>query len=277
MAEEFPVSKDPSPVSLRRRGLLFFALEVEAAAFFKQISNLGAEHYHAPCFRAPTSFSFPPLAGKDDWEKSRWDWTSCVLGPGNGFEKHLGDYLSNLGYVPDWVILAGFSGGLGEGAQCGTQFEIREVRQFCVGPNSVIDSVRTQWAGTTPLGCSPFASSLHVPSVLSGPDDKRRARLESSCDLVDMESLYFTKSMEKFGFRHSILRVVSDGPTESLPRQAMNWINEFGALRGGSLAWDLLRNPLLIGDLWRMAQGSFRAGPNLGKLVLQALEVLSDS
>lgn len=251
---------------------MFFALEVEAAAVFRELSKQGTRRLPSPRFRSPTGFGFPNAPGKDCWE-----WTGCVLGPGSAFEKHLGDFWGRLDYKPDWVILAGFSGGLGPRAQRGSAFEIGEVRKFSGEQESGISKIQTHWTQPTNFGFAPGVSTLHASEVLCEPEDKTHAFQNSSCDLVDMESLFFGQAMQNAVVSHSILRAVSDGPNECLPPQAINWMDEFGGLKARQLAWDLICGPWLIRDLLRLGQGSSRAGQSLGKLVVQALEVLSDS
>lgn len=275
MLEEHQVSNEFNPVSKRKRGLLFFALEFEASAVFREISSQGGRSYRSPTYRFPTSFQVPLVTGVNCDESTIWDWTSCVLGPGEGFEKHLWEYFSNLLYKPDWVILSGFSGGLGQSAQVGKSFEIVKVREESFGDECSLDNFRSDLNGLDSLGCATIATSLHVHRVLANPGDKILAHQKYSCDLVDMESLFFKNAMKKLDIAHSILRVVSDGPNEIVPQQAIQWMNEYGGLRPGRLVWDLICNPWLLRDLKRMADGSFKAGENLGKLVFQALQILS--
>lgn len=249
---------------------MFFALEIEAAFVFKELSRMVTGQLASPRFHSPTSFCFP--GGQVN---GTWNWTGCVLGPGTAFEKHLRLYLAELDFKPDWVILAGFSGGLGIKGQIGTTFEIKEVRQTSPEQGALSNSL-TQGVAT-PLGCAPLADSLHGVGILCSPNDKTTAFRDSSCDLVDMESLFFLREMKSLGLPCSIFRSISDGPQENLPVQAMNWMNEMGGLSMGRLAWDLITHPWLIRDLIRMAGGSSRAGKSLGKVVVQALRVLSES
>ena len=275
MVQTVSGSSSIGPGSIRSRGLLFFALEVEAKAVFREISRRGRVLLPAPRFCAPTEFCFPANGfNKDRDGKKDQFWTGCVLGPGKAFERHLWEYLGTLSFRPDWVILAGFSGGLGPKAKSGATFEINEILNYLSGGPDGNPGELIRLETSVNLCRGPLATSVHSPVVLNGPREKAKVFSELHCDLVDMESLVFASAMKKLGYSYSIFRAVSDGPDESLPPLAINWMNEFGGLRPERLAWDLICNPWLIRDLFRMAKASTIAGQNLGKLVFQALDVL---
>ncbi len=184
----------------------------------------------------------------------------CVFGPGEAFDRHLNSYVDGLAIKPDFALLAGFSGGLSPGTKTGLGFEVTEVR------NPPQTSIMVP-----PMGLAPQAVSFHLKHIFSHTWEKNHCFQTTGSDLVDLESAYFSQAMEKAKIPFGILRTVSDGPNDNLPRQSLHWIDTKGKLALGCLFWDVLFAPSLIRDLFRLAKASKQAGKTLGELVLKAL------
>lgn len=235
--------------SSAKRGLVAFALEVEAAAVIRVLSNRDGLRLPSPRFCFPTTV-----------HRSGWEWQMCVFGPGEAFSRHLTWHLQELAFKPDFALLAGFSGGLSPQSNTGFAFEVLEVRNPPQTPILV-----------PPMGLAPSAASFHFTGLFSHPFDKAKCYQTTGCDLVDMESSYFSQTMKGSEIPFGILRTVSDGPKDALPVQAIHWVDTKGKLALGRLIRDVLRSPGLVRDLFRLAKASNTAGKNLGDLVLSAL------
>lgn len=158
---------------------------------------------------------------------------------------------------PDWVITAGFAGGLDPGCPRGT-----------VGLSSdpaFLDSIRSNRSDPVPMT---FHESLRV---IPTPEGKAALRRQTGCQAVDMESATIRRVCHGRGIPSATIRVISDDANEALPL-------DFGALMGPDdrmdwtrFALTLLRSPSLIPELMRFQR---RLGDCSGQLAQVLVEVV---
>ncbi len=190
--------------------------------------------------------------------------TVLVLETGMGpaaMERALGWVLGsplfgNVPYRPRVVLSAGFSGALRLGMKVGD----------LVLATEVVDGAGNAWDATWPadLGPGEWRPPLHRGRLLSVPElvgeaDRKRALGEKTQALaVDMETAVVARLCSRAGVPFGCLRAISDdGATPLSPRLA-------GVLRGGRvapgrLAAALLRQPALVGELYRLARDTRKA------------------
>ncbi len=116
------------------------------------------------------------------------------------------------------------------------------------------------------------AMSVTVPVVPPGSDEEvrllgldepvlKRHRKEAiaaayGATLVDCESHAFAAAAERLGFRWSIVRGVSDGPTLSLHECVPTWVDPRGRTRRWRVFFDSIFHPSVIPSIIRLSVNS---------------------
>lgn len=124
--------------------------------------------------------------------------------------------------------------------------------------------------GATPDG----AVLAGVAAPLLTPQAKHALRERTGADLVDTESHVFASICADRAVQWAIIRGVSDGPDDALPRRVSEWVDERGRSRPGRVALDLLRRPLLIPRVHRLGRSTgaaLRAASALLDTLLESL------
>lgn len=162
--------------------------------------------------------------------------------------------------LPHVVILAGLAGGL-------------ESRDPGVVPRigRVVDFAGNGWTTWEGAAAGATAVLAGVDRAVNTPGEKRSLRERTGAALVDTESHAFADVCEAAGVAWCVVRGVSDGPDESLPVQASNWVDARGRTRAARVALDVLRRPALIGDLRRLGVASSRVLPLVGQRVVELI------
>ena len=162
------------------------------------------------------------------------------------------------------VILAGVAGGL---------------RPTSVAPRirAVISDSGSLAAPHWTIPWNPSASDTEA--LLVGVDapawtveEKATLARASGADLVDCESHELASWAARAGAAWGVVRGVSDGPDDALPRAAEGWLDEIGKPNLGRVVMDLARRPSLIPPVLRMRSGTGRAM----RAVAQGLDRLLD-
>ncbi len=161
-----------------------------------------------------------------------------VCGPGARAITRAMDSLD--GDKPPLVVLCGLAGGVAESL---------------LAPR--IGSVLDKDARSYTVPVVPPGSDVEV--VLLGLDEPvlRRHRKEAiasayGATLVDCESHAFAAAAERLGLRWSIVRGVSDGPTQSLHECVPGWVDSRGRARRGRILLDAIVHPSIIPSIVRL-------------------------
>ena len=149
------------------------------------------------------------------------------------------------------MLLVGTAGGLDPQLRPGTAFLAERV----------VDAAGRSWTPTLRYLASTreevrAETLLSVESAAVSPQEKARHHAASGAAAVDLESAAFAEHCEARGWPWSVVRGISDGATESLPREVATWVDHRGRLRTLALFASLARSPGTIAMLPRLRRQS---------------------
>lgn len=149
------------------------------------------------------------------------------------------------------VLLVGTAGGLAPQLRPGSAFLAERV----------VDTSGRSWTPTLPfVACS--RQSIRVETVLSvesaatSPREKARHHATSGAAAVDLESAAFAEHCHTRAWPWGVVRGISDGATESLPRDVGAWVDHRGRLRTLAMLASLVRSPGTLAMLPRLRRQS---------------------
>ncbi len=148
----------------------------------------------------------------------------------------------------DLVALFGVAGGLARTPRAPRVVRVlgREDEEPHRPRVSLWRSGRSDW--TTPV------SIVSQEEVVHSVERKRALAAATGAQLVDCESWAFARACERAQLRWAVVRGVSDGPDEALPRQAVRWVRPDGATAPGRTLADLVRGRVSPGAIAQLAQ-----------------------
>ena len=152
------------------------------------------------------------------------------------------------------VLLVGTAGGLDPRLHAGTAFLA----------DRVIDAAGRSWTPTPRFVASTLEevraeTVLSVESAAASPQEKALHHTNSGAAAVDLESAAFAEHCDARGWPWGVVRGISDGATESLPRDVATWVDQQGRLRTLALLASLVRSPGAIAMLPRLRRQSTAA------------------
>ncbi len=234
-------------MELGRRGphgpvqLLFFAVPEEAGPFRRAWEKSGAGTWRRE----------PSLERGGAWRSG--NIVVIVTGMGSRNARRVASRLVEVMSI-DWVVTAGFAGGLDPRLSVGTV-------GYCADPSFPAR------AGLDTASARPMAF-LEVDRVAVTPEEKAALHLKSGADAVEMESGTIRALCRERGIPSATVRVISDAAGDALPL-------DFGALMTADdqldfrrLAWMLACSPGKIPDLIRFQRKVARAADELARVMV---------
>ncbi len=209
-------------------------------------------------------------------EADRVAWLRTGMGTGNRLAvREYIQQFSNLRLIGS----SGFCGGLCAEAEAGTLVLANRVCETEPKPDRerFTGKVREEFhlgleplirAGKLPVMCGVL---LSVPEPLFHPDEKKKAAKQYGAHAVDMESAMLGRIAEELGKIFMVLRSVSDGMEDALPKEAGTFLNEQGRVRMGKVLAFAARHPRNIGTLKRLKERADLASEALRKAWEQVL------
>ena len=176
-----------------------------------------------------------------------------VCGPGRvGIER----WLAGRDACParDGVILVGTAGGLHANLAPGCAFVAARI----------VDTSNRSWTPTLALDASKHReirteTVLSVDFAATSPQEKASHHAASGAAAIDLESAAFAEHCDRRGWPWSVVRGISDGAAEHLPRDVATWVDVRGRLRTLALLASLARSPGTIAMLPRLRRRSTAA------------------
>jgi nucleoside phosphorylase len=179
-----------------------------------------------------------------------------------------GPLLGNVPYRPRMILSAGFCAGLRTEHVVGDLFLATEM----------VDTLGGVWPTTWPGDLPPgrWEPPLHrgrlltVSGVVGTPDEKHALGEKYDALGADMESATVAKACAERGVPFGCLRAVSDTAAEGLSPRLVS------ALAGGRvspfrLMAGVVRSPHMVGELWRLARNTSKAGRQLAAALGEVL------
>ncbi len=170
------------------------------------------------------------------------------------------------------LVSWGLAGGLDPDLEAGAVCVPREVIAADGSRLSTARSWRESLSSSVPSGHRVGNEALLTAEfALETPADKRAARGATGACAVDMESAAVAQVAETHGVPFIAVRVIVDTARDRIPR-AVAGASRAGKLRTGRLILGLIRSPLQIASLLRLARRyrvalrSLRAVAGTGKL-----------
>jgi adenosylhomocysteine nucleosidase len=165
------------------------------------------------------------------------------------------------GHHPQWVISAGFAGGLDE----------RLKQRDILVANSIVDESGHELKIDFKL---PPAPKLHVgrlltvDRVVADPADKCALGEKHAALAVDMETLAVAQVCQQAKVKFLSIRVIIDEVNRTLPRDIDLLVRKkTTAGRLGAAAGAIVRRPGSIKDMWQLKEDALEASEHLAKFL----------
>jgi len=107
--------------------------------------------------------------------------------------------------------------------------------------------------------------------LIGSAEQKKALHEQTGAAVVEMEGEIVRKWSESQGVRFIGIRSVSDRADDSLDGRLLGWVDEFGRPKWTKLVSSLVREPKLIGPLWKLGQNGRRACGTLGPAVRRVI------
>ncbi len=162
------------------------------------------------------------------------------------------------------VILCGLAGALREPFETGQAF-VAEAVLLGDGRRLAPTFDAAAAVGRRALLCS-------SADTLTTPETKQRCAERTGADLVDRESEAFAAAAEAGGWRWSVVRGVSDGPSATLPADIDGWVDRRGRSRLGAACRAVAGRRVALEQLLQLRAASLDAMRSAAALIQRMLE-----
>lgn len=175
------------------------------------------------------------------------------------------------------VILAGLAAGLRESAPPGAAYLAATIvtptgRRYRSTFAAELCATAQRGGGSTPVRSAVLAGT---DRIITTRQEKRILAEKTSAELADLESAVFAEAATVFGWRWAIVRGVSDGCNDHLPRDIDRWIDKDGRARTLRVMLSLLLRPWSIPAVLRLRRQSQAAMQSVVALVEQVLGAMA--
>ncbi|MCB0326493.1 MAG: hypothetical protein KDD52_02635 [Bdellovibrionales bacterium] len=145
------------------------------------------------------------------------------------------------------VFVVGFAGGLVPSSQRGDLVIAKDIGKL---RGQEIKHSRSFFVGFAEHQ-STWTRLVSSPEVISDPIDKASIYSATGFESVDMEAWQVLECCEKKNISCSIVRVILDAGSQTLP-DFSDMISEFGQPKIGALLRTIWKHPQTVRDLWEM-------------------------
>jgi adenosylhomocysteine nucleosidase len=168
------------------------------------------------------------------------------------------------GHRPQWIVSAGFAGGLMPQIKKGD----------IVLADSVADLEGKRWSIDLRLGPDAASPGWHVGRLLTvdrvvyRADEKRALGQEHQALAIDMESSAVAEACSRHGIRFLAVRIVTDNVDEELPKDVERLLRPATtARRLGAAVGAILNRPSSVKDMLRLKEEALIASDRLAKFL----------
>lgn len=173
------------------------------------------------------------------------------------------------GHHPQWIISAGFAGGLDPTL---AQFDL-------LVANSVANEAGQRLA--IDLKLEPTAG-MHVGRLLStdhivhAPDERAALRAAHDALAVDMESFAVAEACQRARARFLCIRAISDTADQELPADLAHLMNQTSLSgQAGAVLGSVFRRPKSVKDMWRLREDALVASDRLAQFLRKIIVQLA--
>jgi len=177
-------------------------------------------------------------------------------------------------HEPEWVVSAGFAGGLVTGPAKGEFLMADQVvnlkgERLEVGLKLSPEAI----AATKRLHVGRL---LSVEKLISSPAEKRKLGEEHQALACDMESFAVADTCRQLKTRFLSVRIISDGVDDQLPKEVERLMKQtsLGA-KLGAAAKAVISRPQSATDLWKLQEEALKASDRLARFLVSMLPQLS--
>ncbi|MBI2823844.1 MAG: 5'-methylthioadenosine nucleosidase [Planctomycetia bacterium] len=168
-------------------------------------------------------------------------------------------------HKPEWVISAGFAGGLNSAVERGGIVIGSEIVD--VSGRALSIDLRGEYA---PAARVHVGRLLTVDKIVRAPAEKKALGEQHQALAVDMESWAVGEVCRQDKVRFLAIRVISDAVDDELPKELDRLVMQTStAGRLGAAAGTLIRRPSSIKDMWRLKEEALVASDALAKFLAQ--------
>lgn len=175
---------------------------------------------------------------------------------------------------PQWVISAGFAGGLHESLRRGHFLMADAVTSAAHGGELSIGLTMDKQA----LASAPqvhVGRLLTVDRIAGDPQEKRRLGEAHDALACDMETIALAQACRQAKTRLLSVRIISDAVDDALPKEISKLLEqETTAAQLGAAAAALWNRPSAAKDLWKLKQDALQASDRLAKFLVGVIEQL---
>jgi adenosylhomocysteine nucleosidase len=172
-----------------------------------------------------------------------------------------------LGHQPQWIISAGYAGGLSDRVAQGDLLladEIVNVQgdslsiDFKLAPDT-LQSMRNVHVGRL----------LTVDQVVARAEDKRSLGAQHTALAVDMETMGVAEVCRREKMKFLSVRIISDAVDRTLPSDIDYLVKKKStAGRLGAAAGAIMRRPSSIKDMWQLKEDALVASERLARFLI---------
>jgi adenosylhomocysteine nucleosidase len=193
-------------------------------------------------------------------------------GPGRKAARHATEALLS-GHKPQWVISAGFAGGLSP--------QVR--RNDLVMADGLVDTAGARLVIDLKVDPASLAQTpgvhvgrlLCVDQIVRLPQEKRALGQKHDALAADMESFAAAEVCRERQVRFLAIRVVSDSVDDELPPEVEHFMRQkTRAAKFGAALGAVFRRLSSIKDMWKLKENALVASGRLGEFLASTIEQL---
>jgi len=172
-----------------------------------------------------------------------------------------------LGHQPQWIISAGYAGGLSERVAQGDILLADEI----IDPqgNSLVIDFKLAPDAVRSMRHVHVGRLLTTDRVIAQAEEKQSLGAQHAALAVDIESMGVAEECRREKVRFLSIRIVTDAVNHTLPTDIDYLVKKKStAGRLGAAAGAILRRPSSIKDMWQLKEDALVASDRLGRFLI---------
>ncbi len=177
-------------------------------------------------------------------------------------------------FNPQWIISAGFAGGLDPSLSKGSLILAENVQLY--GTTQPAIQLGLSMA-SEPANKIFTGSIVTVPQIIRTVKEKQVVFENTGALAAEMETWGVADACRTRHCRMISIRVISDDAKTNLPPEIMTVSGPTGSVRAGALVGAILNRPGSINDLWNLRESALQSSERLSAFVQSVMPMLLPS